>query len=40
MQVDDNLIPVESDVNRFKNKERNILDSDIADLFLGYKLAK
>ena len=40
MLVDDNLIPVESDVNQFLSKERGLLDSDVADLFKEFKLAK
>ena len=40
MQVDDNLIPVESDVNQFLCKERSLLDSDIADLFKEFKLSR
>jgi len=40
MQVDDNLIPVESDVNQFLSKERALLDTDIADLFNEFKLSK
>jgi hypothetical protein len=40
MQDYDNLIPVESDVNQFLSKERNLLDTDIADLFKEFKLAK
>lgn len=40
MQVDDNLIPVESDVNQFLSKERALLDTDIADLFKEFKLSK
>lgn len=39
MHVDDNLIPVESDVNQFLSKERALLDSDIADLFKEFKLS-
>jgi len=37
MQVDDNLIPVESDVNQFLSKERTLLDNDISDLFKEFK---
>ena len=33
MQVNDNLIPVKSDVNQFQSKQRDLLDTDIADLF-------
>lgn len=39
MHVDDNLIPVESDVNHFLSKERVLLDSDIADLFKEFKIS-
>jgi hypothetical protein len=40
MQVDDNLIPVESDVNQFLNKERTLLDTDISDLFKEFNLSR
>jgi hypothetical protein len=40
MQVTNNLIPVESDVNQFLSKQRALLDTDIADLFREFKLAK
>lgn len=39
MQLEDNLIPVGSDVNQFLSKERALLDTDIADLFKEFKLS-
>ena len=39
MQVESNLIPVESDVNLFLSKERSLLDNDIADLFKSFNLS-
>lgn len=40
MQVDDNLIPVESDVNQFLIKERALSDNDISDLFKEFNLSR
>ncbi len=40
MQVDDSLIPVESDVNQFLSKERALLDTDIADLFKEFHISR
>ena len=40
MQVDDNLIPVESDVNQFLSKERALLDTDISDLFKEFSVSR
>lgn len=40
MQVDDNLIPVDSDVNQFLSKERDLLDNDISELFKEFKLSR
>lgn len=33
MQTTENLIPVESDVNRYLHKDQFMFDNDIADLF-------
>jgi len=40
MQVNDNLIPVESDVNQFLSKQRALLDTDISDLFKEFNLSR
>jgi len=38
MQTTENLIPVESDVNQYVEKNKAILDNDIADLFKKFKI--
>lgn len=40
MRAEDNLIPVESDVNQFLAKERFMLDTQIADVFKEFKIAR
>jgi hypothetical protein len=38
MQTTENLIPIESDVNQYINKNKAVLDNDIVDLFKKFKI--
>ena len=40
MRDENNLIPVESDVNQFLNEERSMLDTDIAVVFKEFNIAR
>ena len=39
MQVQDNLLPIESDVKQYLDKELSMFDTHIADIFKELKLA-
>jgi hypothetical protein len=39
MRFDNNLIPVESDVNQFLSEDRSLLDNHIADLFKDFNIS-